>query len=95
MLLVERQHILVLANEVIVYTELELGVLVNIIDISAMHLRYHIGMTLSQLLLAHLDLLTVFDIHRGTSIPLSLYIIAESIQIFLQFSIVSIDKLAK
>ena len=91
---VEGEHILVLADEVIVDNDLILFFLVNTID-STMQLSDHIGVPLLYPILTSLELLIIFLAHWGTSIPLPLYALTIGVEIFFQLPVISIDELAQ
>ena len=91
---VEGEHVLVLADEVIVDNDLKLFFLVNATD-STMHLSDHICVPLTCPILTILELLIIFLAHWGTSIPLPLNALTIGVEIFFQFSVISIDELAQ
>ena len=62
-----------------------------------MHLSDHICVTLTiaHPFLANLDLLIIFLGHWSTSISLSFYTLTIGVEIFFQFSVISVDELAQ
>ena len=96
---VEGEHIPVLSNEVIVYNQLKLSLLVNVILTSCLLLSKHhvirsiiVFATTSRSIF---KLLIVFPSRIYChSIPLSLQASTVAVQVFLQFPIVLIDELS-